>query len=112
MWKVILLQLSSTAAVALVAGMWAGWPAASSAALGGLVYVLPSVLFVLRLKVAATSGRASGATFLLWELLKLMLIIGLMAAVARHYADLRWLALLAGLFAALMANLFALLLRI
>lgn len=111
MWKVVFLQVCTATAVAGIAGLLADRHAALSAALGGLVYILPNALFALRLRVAATSGRASGATFLIWELVKLMLTIGLLAAVARHYADLRWIALLAGLFGTLMANLFALLLR-
>lgn len=112
MWKVIFLQAGATTVVALVAGLLAGRDAALSAAIGGLAYLLPNALFAARLKVAAASGRAGGATLLTWQLVKVVLTIGILAGVARHYAELQWIALLVGLFATLKVNLFALLLRL
>ncbi len=112
MWKVVVLQACAALLVALGAGLLAGSDAGMSAVFGGLAYVLPNALFVARLKLAAASGRASGVAFLAWEGFKLVLTVGILAAVAHHYAALHWIALLAGLFVTLMVNLFALLLRI
>ena len=111
MWKVVLLQIGALAAVALIAALLAGSSAAVSALLGGAAYVLPNALFVARLKTGAAIGHASGANLLLWELIKVALIIGILVGIARHATDLHWIALLAGLSAMLVVNLFALLLR-
>jgi ATP synthase protein I len=111
MWKVVFLQIGTLATVALATGLLAGRSAAVSAVLGGAAYVLPNALFVARLKTAAAIGRAGGATLLVWELIKVALVIGILAGIARYSTDLHWIALLAGLSATLVVNLFALLLR-
>ncbi len=112
MWKVVVLQACAASLSALGAGLLGGWDAALSALFGGMAYALPNALFVARMKLAAASGRASGAAFLAWEMVKLILTVWILMAVAHSYAALHWIALLAGLFVTLMVNLFALLLRI
>lgn len=110
MLKAIGLQVGLIAVVALVAGGWVGARGAISALIGGAAYLVPNLLFVLRLKLAAATGRASVATFFAGELFKVAATIGILV-VAQKFYDVHWLALLVGLFAALKANLFAFLLK-
>lgn len=110
MFRTVLLQVVATLIVAGLAGLWAGTKGAVSAVLGGAAYVLPNLLFVVRLKAAASRGQASTATFFVGELIKVSATIVILAAAQRFY-DVHWLAMLIGLFAALKANLFAFLLK-
>jgi ATP synthase protein I len=110
MFKAVLLQLAMTLVVAGLAGLWVGTRGAVSAVLGGAAYLLPNLLFVVRLRATATSGQASAATFFVGELVKIAATIGILVA-AQAYYDVHWLALLIGLFVALKANLFAFLLK-
>lgn len=81
-----------------------------SVLLGGVAYTLPNFIFVVRLRLAAATGKASAATFFVGELFKVLATIALLAA-AQKWFDVHWLALLVGLFAALKANLFSFLLK-
>lgn len=110
MWKAVLLQLVMTLVVAVLAGLWVGPRGAFSAVLGGAAYLLPNLLFVVRLRAAAASGQANAATFFVGELVKIVATILILAA-AQAYYDVHWVALLVGLFVALKANLFAFLLK-
>ncbi|MBA3033751.1 MAG: ATP synthase subunit I [Gammaproteobacteria bacterium] len=117
MFKILLLQAAVILAVAAVAGLLAGSggarPAAISALAGGAAYFLPNLLFVLRLRLAmATSAtqRAGAAGFLIGEAVKLSAVIALLLFLPRMI-DVNWPALIAGLFAVLFVNLFALLLK-
>lgn len=110
MHKVLFLQFGAVALVAAIAGFWVGAIGAISAVLGGVSYVLPNLVFVLRLKIATASGRASAVTFFAGEFFKVAATIGILA-LAQRYFDVHWLSLLVGLFAALKANLFAFLLK-
>jgi ATP synthase protein I len=82
-----------------------------SAALGGVVVVIPNLLFALSLWAAARSGRASVAGFFVGEFFKVAATLALLVIVAGAYRDLHWLALLAGLVLALKANLFVILIK-
>jgi len=110
MLKAISLQLGVLMVVVAVAGGWVGAQGAISALIGGAAYLIPNLLFVLRLEIAAASGRASAVTFFAGEFFKVAATIGILV-VAQKYYDVHWLALLVGLFAALKANLFAFLLK-
>ncbi len=110
MLKALLLQSVLVALVAAVAGWWSGARGAISALLGGASYLVPNLLFVMRLKIAAASGSTNVATFFVGELFKVAATIGLLIVAQRLY-DVSWLCLLVGLFAALKANLFAFLLK-
>ena len=110
MFKAVLLQLVATIIAAVIAGLWVGTRGAVSVVLGGAAYVLPNLLFVVRLRAAAIRGQASAATFFVGELVKILSTILILAAAQKFY-DVHWLALLAGLFVALKANLFAFLLK-
>lgn len=110
MFKTVLLQVAATLVVTGLAALLAGPRGAVSALLGGAAYVVPNLLFVTRLKAAASAGRASAASFFIGELMKIVATLGILV-VAQHYYDVHWLAMLVGLFAALKSNLFALLLK-
>ncbi len=82
-----------------------------SAGLGGAAVVVPNLLFALSLWAAARGGRASAAGFLVGEFIKVAATVALLVIIAGAYRDLHWLALLAGLFVALKANLFVILIK-
>lgn len=108
MLRTIYLQLGALVLASLLAGLFFGLRGAVSAALGGGAYVLPSMLFALRLHLGAVSGKAANPVVLLGgELIKLAVTVGLLALVMALYRDVHWLALLIGLILTLKANLFA-----
>lgn len=94
-----------------LAWFWVGQHGAVSAGLGGAAIVIPNLFFALSLWAAAKSGRASVARFFAGELIKVAATLALLVIVAGAYRDLHWLALLAGMFVALKANLFVILIK-
>jgi len=111
MFKTVLLQVGATMLAVLGGGVFAGERGAVSALLGGAAYILPNLVFVVRLKASIASGRASGTVFFVGEFGKIVATIGILVAVQHYYHDVHWLAMLVGLFAALKANLFAFLVK-
>ena len=110
MLKVVSLQAAVLILIAAIAGFWVGERGAVSALIGGSAYLIPNLLFVLRLKFAAASGSTNVMTFAVGEFFKVIATIVTLVVVQR-WVDLHWLAMLAGLFAVLQANLFAFLLK-
>lgn len=110
MFRAILLQSSVVLAVVAILGGILGFRGAVSGFIGGMAYLLPNLLFAIRLRMLAASGRGSAAAFLVGEMLKLVGTLAILALAQRWY-DVHWLAMLIGLFAALKANLFAFLLK-
>ena len=110
MLKVVFLQVAALILAAAIAGFWVGDRGAVSALIGGSAYLIPNLLFVLRLKFAAAAGRTSVVIFAFGELFKVTTTIVALVVVQR-WVDLHWLAVLGGLFAVLQANLFAFLLK-
>ncbi len=114
MLKVLLLQVVVILAVAAGAGFLAkseGALAASLSALaGGGAYFLPNLLFVLRLRLAVLTQQAGAVSFLVGEAVKLFAVIALLMFLPRMI-EVNWPVLIAGLFAVLFVNLFALLLK-
>jgi ATP synthase protein I len=108
--KVVFLQMAVLMLAAILVFPWLGWHGMQSAMAGGLAYLLPNLLFVLRLRLSASRGTANAATFFVGELIKVLATIALLALAHRIF-DVHWLAMLIGLFAALKANLFAFLLK-
>ena len=53
-------QAITTVAIALVAGLWAGWNGAWSALLGGAVSFVASVVFAATLRLSLGNGRPAG----------------------------------------------------
>ena len=102
MLRVVLLQLSTTVIVGLVAGVLGGVHALISALLGGLCCVVPNGLFALRLFAnAQKAGNANPMSFFIGEFIKIALTVALLGAVAWLYHDLNWLALIAAFIVAL-----------
>ena len=106
--KVILLQLGLVAVVAAIAAGLVGARGAISALVGGFAYILPNLLFVLRMALAPE--RTSVLTFFAGEFFKIAGTIGILVVAVRYY-EVHWLCMLVGLLAALKANLFAFLLK-
>lgn len=111
MLKTVLLQLLMVLLAMALGGWLVGVRGACSALLGGLAYLVPNLIFVVRLKAAAAAGRASSISFFVGELGKVVATVVILVAVQQAYTDVHWLMLLVGLFAALKANLFAFLIK-
>lgn len=112
MLRAVLLQFVVTLFVVAGAGLWEGTNGAVSAALGGAAIFLPNLLFALKLHMQARSANGvSPVSFFLGEIIKVGSTVLLLVLAAKFYGDLSWLALLLGLIAATIANLFAFLLK-
>ena len=97
-WRLVFCQVAVGVAVALLAWVLSGKAQVGwSAAYGALCVVLPAAIFAYGVSRAKV-GQAGAAMFSLfvWEFVKLVLCIALMAAAPRLIPDLSWLALLAG----------------
>ena len=114
MLKILLLQAVVILAVAAGAGLLAGsegaLAASFSALAGGGAYFLPNLLFMLRLRLAVLAHQTGAVGFLVGEAVKLLAVIALLMFLPRMI-EVNWPALIAGLFAVLFVNLFALLLK-
>ena len=111
MFKAVLHQSVATVIAVTLAWIFAGQHGAISAGLGGAAVVIPNLLFALSLWAVALSGRVSVAGFFVGEFIKVAATLALLVIVAGAYRDLHWLSLLAGLFVALKANLFVILIK-
>ena len=111
MFRAVFHQGVATLVVAGLAWFWVGSHGAVSAGLGGAAIVIPNLFFALSLWAAAKSGRASVGRFFVGEFIKVAATLALLVIVAGAYRDLHWLALLAGMFVALKANLFVILIK-
>lgn len=112
MRKAVLLQFGATLLAVLVSAAFFGVRGAFSALCGGLACTLPSGFFAWRLRMACRYGKqAAVGSFIVGELVKLVLIVGLLGLVLLWYRDVHWVALFIGLVLALKANLFAFLLK-
>ena len=111
MFRAVFHQGIATLIVAGLAWFWVGQHGAVSAGLGGAAIAIPNLFFALSLWAAAKNGRASVGRFFVGELIKVAATLALLVIVAGAYPDLHWLALLAGMFVALKANLFVILIK-
>ena len=111
MFRAVFHQGIATLIIAGLAWFWVGQHGAVSAGLGGAAIVVPNLFFALSLWAAARSGRASVGRFFVGEVIKVAATLALLVIVAGAYRDLHWLALLAGMFVALKANLFVILIK-
>lgn len=111
MFRAVFHQSIATLIAAGLAALLAGRHAAISAGFGGAAIVVPNLMFALSLWAAAKTGRASVARFFVGEVIKIAATLALLAIVAGGYRDLNWLALLAGVFLALKANLIVILMK-
>ncbi|HJU22311.1 MAG TPA: ATP synthase subunit I [Casimicrobiaceae bacterium] len=85
---VLLWQAVATLVIAAVAGMWAGTPAAVSAALGGVINLSAGVVYAVVLAVAPpkTAGGTIAAMFRA-EAAKIVVIVALLWFVLTHYRE-------------------------
>jgi ATP synthase protein I len=112
MYKAVFLQVGATILAAMIAGAIVGVRGALSAALGGAACILPNLLFALRLHALSARPAASyPVVFFVGEFMKIATTVGLLAAVQFVYPDVHWLTLFTGFVMALMANLFAFLVK-
>jgi len=110
--KVALLQCLAAIVGTILGGVVFGLPGVFSAALGSAAIILPGLMFALRLYAVSKRPGASYATaFFVGELLKLVLCIGLLAAVRQIYPGVHWGGVMIGLIVTLQANFLAFLVR-
>lgn len=113
-WWVVAAQVAAGVLVAAVAWLWTRQPvAAASAFYGALAVALPAALFCRAVRGAPpqVSQSAVMLRFFVWELIKIALTVALLAAAPWLIRGLHWLALLAGVVAALKMYWVALLAR-
>lgn len=110
MYKTLLLQGLAVLVVAALAGSLGGEVGARSALIGGVAYVVPNLLFVLRLRFTVAAREIGAVGFMIGEAVKLFAVIALLLVLPR-LMEVSWPAVIAGLFTVLLANLFALLLK-
>ena len=112
MFRIVLLQILTTAVVSLLSAFIGGAPAAISALLGGAACFIPNGLFALKLSVASRRPQGTdAAVFLIGEFVKVVSTIVLLALVVAMYKDLVWLAMLVSIIAVLKSYVLALLIR-
>ena len=98
MFHTVFLQIMVTLLATIAAGLLAGTHGAVSAAMGGLLYALPNLLFATHLKlVQCHFGQSFALHYLAGEFVKLLMTFSLLACVIRFYPGLHWPALLCGL---------------
>jgi len=107
-WWVIVAQVAAGLVVAGIAWVWTGRPVAGASALyGALAVAIPAALFVRGLVRGTKAGSQTGAPaaamlrFAVWEMTKLVLTVAVLAAAPWVVGGLNWLALLAGVVAAM-----------
>jgi ATP synthase protein I len=112
MFRIILLQILTTAVVSLLSALIGGAPAAISALLGGAACFIPNGLFALKLAAAARRPQGTDAgVFLIGEFVKVVSTIALLALIVATYKDLVWLAMLVSIIAVLKSYVLALLIK-
>ena len=106
MFLAVGLQVAVVAVLAFFAGSVWGWENALSLAFGGGAVIVPNALFAARL--AFQRGRPPESylvVFFAGEFVKIGLTVAVLVLAARFVPQLRWLALVAGLIAAVHAPL-------
>ena len=109
MIRVIVFQGIATILATIVASVYFGCHVALSAVLGGLICVLPNLLFAVRLRIIARfrNNESFKVNFLIGGIVKVISIGLLIIFVAKGYAALHWPSFLLGLVMATQAVLFA-----
>ena len=113
-WWVIVAQGAAGVLVAGIAWAWTGRPSAGLSSLyGSLAVAIPAAMFVRGVTRGSRAGPPSAALsrFFVWELIKLALTIAFLAAAPWLVGGLSWLALLAGVVAAMQMYWVALVVR-
>ena len=103
-WWVIVAQVVAGLIVAGIGWGWTGRPVVGVSALyGALAVAIPAALFVRGAMRGTQAAHPSAAMlrFFVWELIKLALTVAFLAAAPWVIGDLSWLAMLAGIVAAM-----------
>lgn len=112
MFRIVALQVLTTAVVSLASGLIGGPHAAISALLGGAACFIPNGLFALKLAAAARRPQGTDAgVFLVGEFVKVVATIALLALIVASYRNLVWLALIVSIIAVLKSYVLALLIK-
>lgn len=114
LWWVVFGQVAAGLLVAGIAWGWTGRSSAGISALyGAMAVAVPAALFVRGVMRGSQAGHESAALlrFFVWELIKLALTIAFLAAAPWVVGGLSWLALLAGVVAAMKMYWVALMVR-
>ena len=99
-WRVLAMQVVVGILTVLLVWLVTGKTATAwSAAYGVLAVLIPAVLFArgMQRQKFAKSASAAMLGFFVWELIKIVLTVAILAAAPRVVAQLSWLALLAGM---------------
>lgn len=98
-WWVVLAQLMLGMVWVALAWLIFGALVAKSVACGVMAVVLPAALFArgLTSQFARANAGVAVTSFFVWELVKIVVTIGLLFAAHRLVKDLNWLAMLVGL---------------
>lgn len=96
-WRLVGIQCAVVVVVAALTWVLAGEAAGWSAGYGGLVVVLPAMVFARAVVRQAAHAGTAVARLFGWELVKWVLCIAMLVAAPRLVKDLNWLALLAGM---------------
>lgn len=99
-WWVVVGQVMVGVLVTLAAWGVAGkWSVAVSAACGALAVVIPGALFARGVtgQFAKVNAGSAVLSFFVWELVKILVTVGVLFAAQRLVADLSWPAMLVGL---------------
>jgi ATP synthase protein I len=107
MIKILYLQLCAATTATCLAALFAGTQGAVSAALAGVICILPSAGFMLCLAYKARrSTSASPIVFFVGEFIKVAATLGLLVVVVKVYA-VHWPSLLLGMLIVLQASFLA-----
>ena len=99
-WQIIVGQLLAGAVFAVMAWLVTGkLNMAISVAYGALAVVIPAALFArgLMSRFSSLNALAAGFGFFVWEMIKIVVTVVLIAIAPKLVADLDWLAMLIGL---------------
>tara|TARA_A100000164_G_C21909417_1_gene774858 strand:- start:964 stop:1314 length:351 start_codon:yes stop_codon:yes gene_type:complete len=110
MKKIILIQLASIFALAVLAGLIIGKNAFFSAIFGGLCCVLPNILFALRINYfVVRNSKLSAFSFFVGEFIKVLFTVSLVTLIGLLFKNLNWLIFIIALIVTLKSYMFLLL---
>jgi len=97
-WRVIGMQIATALVVAAIAGWSFGHAAGMSAAYGALAVIVPAMVLArgLRRQALLKDSGAAFLSFVVWEVVKVVLTVALLLAAPKLVPVLNWLALVVG----------------
>jgi ATP synthase protein I len=98
-WRVVLWMLLATAAIGVIGLIASDARTAMSAAYGSLAVAIPAAVLArgMTSPLSSLSATSGAMAFMVWEMVKIGLSIGMLVLAPSLVADLSWPALLAGL---------------